>query len=89
MENKINETVAPIRCNCGNAQLDATGQGEPCSETDPTVTIETMPVSIRASHEAAGNSGRYPHNGAKRHLVTEWCADALIEADPDWTSVVS
>jgi hypothetical protein len=32
--------------------------------------IEYMPAHLRASHEAAGNRGCYPHNGAVRVLVS-------------------
>ena len=46
--------------------------------------VEYMPTYLRASHEAAGNSGSYPANGAVRVLVA---ATEEIEED-EWTSVV-
>lgn len=33
------------------------------------VLVERMPEHLRASHEAAGNWGQYPLNGAKRVLT--------------------
>jgi hypothetical protein len=36
--------------------------------TDPVV-VERMPDYLRASHRAASNWGRYPHNGAERVIV--------------------
>lgn len=41
------------------------------------VTVEWMPEHLRASHEAAGNWGSYPHNGAERHLCCSVCAEAI------------
>ncbi len=54
--------------------------GEPCSwdgEADDLVTIEWMPEHLRASHEAAGNWGSYPANGAKRLRCCPACAEML------------
>lgn len=51
------------------------------------VLIETMPRYLRASHEAAGNAGCYPHNGAVRAVTTTVAADALVAGDP-WSRVV-
>lgn len=34
------------------------------------VVVEWMPRWLRASHEAAGNSGSYPANGAHRYAVS-------------------
>lgn len=48
------------------------------------VVVERMPDSLRASHDAAGNSGVYPHNGAERAAVQWECAARLIEADEEW-----
>jgi hypothetical protein len=48
--------------------------------------IEYMPVHLRSSHLAAGNSGTYPHNGAVRVLVEGEVDPSIL--DPDWTSVV-
>jgi len=53
------------------------------------VKIEWMPVWLRASHEAAGNHGSYPHNGAERLLVDPACAKELIASDPEWVSLVT
>jgi len=50
--------------------------------------VEFMPVSLRESHTAAGNSGRYPQNGALRVVcdyrpdVSEW-VEILREATED------
>lgn len=46
--------------------------------------VEYMPLCHRASHEAAGNSGTYPANGAVRVLVG---ANEGIYED-EWTTVV-
>ncbi len=68
------------RCQCG------TVTGESCDwqgTIRAMVIVEWMPVSLRASHEAAHNIGVYPLNGAVRLLVarvhagevddTRWC----------------
>jgi hypothetical protein len=52
------------------------------------VTVEWMPEHLRASHEAAGNSGRYPANGARRIAVSRSCANAMIEHDGEWVRIV-
>lgn len=52
------------------------------------VVVETMPRYLRTSHEVAGNSGAYPHNGAERYLALRDDADRAIEEDPDWTLLV-
>lgn len=73
-------------CECGQAS------GEACDATlrrDAVVTVEWMPRSLRANHEAAGNSGVWPHNGAERLRCDEACADAIVESDPEWSSIVS
>lgn len=49
----------------------------------PLVVVEYMPMSLRAAHEAARNSGVYPHNGA--HRVAVFACDA--EAD-EWTEIL-
>ena len=51
------------------------------------VLVEYMPCWLRASHEAAGNSGTYPANGADRFLVPAAAADE-IEDDDEWTRVL-
>lgn len=48
--------------------------------TDPVV-IERMPEHLRASHEAAGNWGRYPHNGAERRVMSREDAESLVAGD--------
>jgi hypothetical protein len=53
------------------------------------VTVEYMPRWLRASHTAAGNSGTYPHNGARRILVTRACADWMEDDEPEWVAVLS
>lgn len=49
------------------------------------VLVETIPASDRASHSAAGNSGRWPHNGAVRYLVP---ADVAEDLEDEWTEIV-
>lgn len=78
-------TTKTRTCECGTAT------GQHCPWTGPaadTVTLEWMPLHLRASHEAAGNSGRYPDNGALRLRVAAECAEALLEADGEWTEEV-
>ena len=53
-----------------------------------TVLVETMPEDLRESHEAAGNSGCYPHNGAVRCMMPVAAARAAVKADPDWTEII-
>ena len=52
------------------------------------VLVETMPVSLRASHEAAGSAGVYPHNGARRVLMHRADAEELCEADGGWSRII-
>lgn len=49
------------------------------------VVVEHMPVYLRASHEAAGNCGVYPHNGATRRLMDRANAECY---EDEWTSIV-
>ncbi len=77
---------ADVPCDCGQAGGDA-----PCEWRGPvaeTVLVEWMPLALRASHEAAGNRGRWPGNGAERLRCCRECADRLVEADPEWTEIV-
>ena len=72
------------RCQCGEwsgvrCQWDGT-------ESD-LVTIEWMPLHLRAAHTAAGNRGVYPHNGARRIRVAQSCADAMVADDGEWCEV--
>lgn len=74
-----------VDCSCGETS------DEPCPEVrlrSDLVTIEWMPEHLRASHEAAGNSGTYPENGAVRLCVARSCADRLLEQDAEWTREV-
>lgn len=75
----------PVHCECGRTL------GVRCQWTGPrseTVVVEWMPESLRASHVAAGNRGVYPHNGAERLRVEASCADRIVTADGDWSSIV-
>jgi hypothetical protein len=75
------EAVAPAGfsgCQC----WIITAQG-PCGEPEAPVNVEYMPIYRRGSHEAAGNRGRWPQNGARRLKLNEECAEALV--DGDWT----
>lgn len=58
--------------------------GERCENdtTNDTLTkIEYMPKELRASHKAAGNSGRYPSNGAIRLQVCSSCLEMIHPAN--------
>lgn len=48
--------------------------------------IEYMPECHRASHKAAGNSGRWPVNGAVRVYVEGDVRES--DLDPQWASVI-
>ena len=70
-------------CRCG--ELDGV---EHCQWEGPIsrlVVVEYMPIHLRSSHEAARNSGSYPHNGAVRVAVNWECAAALAG---EWCSEV-
>lgn len=87
LEQYMSSKDAPIRCECGKAYED----GEPCHWTGPRsamVRVEVMPRQHRASHEAAGNRGQYPHNGSLRLLLERSCAERLVEYDPDWARII-
>jgi hypothetical protein len=82
---QINKTADGVQCECGRIT------GERCAwsgPSDETVVIEWMPPYLRASHQAAGNRGDYPANGAERLRVHAACADLIMGDDGDWTSVV-
>lgn len=49
--------------------------------------IEYMPLHLRGSHIAAGNSGVYPHNGAERIYVAGDIDTSGF--DPRWTTVLA
>lgn len=75
-----------VHCDCGE------WSGEQCAWSGPrseTVVVEFMPAFLRASHEAAGNRGLYPANGAQRIRVARACAERMIEVDGDWCAQVS
>lgn len=74
-----------VRCECGQYT------GERCTwigSPDDTVVVEYMPTHLRASHEAAGNVGRYPYNGAVRVRCERSCAESIVADDPDWAQIV-
>lgn len=50
------------------------------------ILVEVMPAHLRASHEAAGNPGSYPDNGAERMILTE--DDARAAARGPGTRIV-
>lgn len=65
-------TKTIIECECGEATGDRCAWSGPVEDT---VLVEWMPEYLRASHEAAGNWGRYPHNGAVRLRLESSCAE--------------
>jgi hypothetical protein len=78
-------STATARCQCGEWSGDA------CSwigHRSDMVRVEVMPEQHRASHEAAGNRGIYPHNGAYRLNVSRECADLIVATDGEWCSIV-
>jgi len=73
-----------VVCECGD------WCGEACAWTGPqadTVLVEYMPEQHRASHEAAGNRGSYPSNGAQRIRVSRECAANMIRHDGEWCEI--
>lgn len=58
------------------------GIGEQCDQI-ATTTVEWMPHHLRASHAAAGNSGRWPMNGSLRLRVCAGCAEMLADDDTE------
>lgn len=77
-------TAADVRCACGE------WSGHRCSWTGPrseTVIVEFMPEHLRASHQAAGNRGMYPANGARRIRVERTCAEMMVRDDGEWCEV--
>lgn len=75
-----------MTCQCGNYW------GNSCNESIPegadSRTVEYMPEWLRSSHEAAGNSGSYPANGAQRITVSINCIDAIMDAGDEYVSEV-
>lgn len=77
--------IKEYKCGCG------TMTGEQCwgsPSIEDMVVIEWMPEDLRQSHEAAGNCGRYPANGAVRAAVARSCAELILEEDGDWAEIV-
>lgn len=73
------------RCECGAVS------GSACAYDGPStamVVVEWMPEYLRPSHEAAGNSGSWPHNGSERLEVSADCADWIVEGEGDWAELV-
>ena len=88
-------TVEPAKIKCGCGAVTGQACWGDALPADQVVVIEYMPRELRASHEAAGNSGEWPHNGAVRIAVAKSCADAIMDPDPDdesddadWTEIV-
>jgi len=81
------ETKMATVCECGAYW----GNGK-CSETiedgAESRTVEYMPEWLQSSHEAAGNSGSYPANGARRIDVSINCIDAILDSGDEWVSEV-
>ena len=74
--------MSALACECGAVT------GERCDAAGATTTIEWMPRDLRASHDAAGNSGEWPHNGARHLRVTPECGARLVAQDGEWTRQV-
>lgn len=84
-DNVIAVEPRTVRCECGQYT------GERCQwigSPDDTVVLEFMPEHLRASHSAARNVGRYPHNGAVRVRCERSCAQSIVADDPDWARIV-
>lgn len=76
------EETGDVRCACGTITGVACEWSGAESET---VNVEWMPEHLRASHEAAGNRGSYPHNGSQHLTLNRECAESLAD---DWTEIV-
>lgn len=75
-------------CECGRCD-----GGERCLWDGPLagmVVVEYMPAYLRSSHQAAGNKGIWPHNGAIRVAVERSCADRIVseESNDGWARIV-
>lgn len=75
-----------VACACGEVTGEACDWRGP---TDETVLVEFMPRYLRASHEAARNSGVWPHNGAKRLHMYRECADLIVRTEDGWAEIVT
>ena len=83
---KAAESLDLVHCECGEVT------GERCAWSGPiaeTVIVEYMPEYLRASHEAAGNAGQYPANGAIRMRVEKRCAGLIVSTEGEWAEVKS
>jgi hypothetical protein len=67
----------------GEPTYELTAEDLGVEADDDLVTIEEMPEHLRGSHRAAGNWGRYPHNGATRRQVSRDEADEIVSGDAD------
>ena len=74
-----------VPCQCGEWSGVRCDMQAPPSEF---ATVEFMPEHLRASHEAAGNRGSYPCNGALRVLVSAACAAEMVEHDGEWVTTL-
>lgn len=73
------------RCQCGQ------WSDVPCDAAlgADAVTIEFMPRHLRSHHEAVGNRGTYPANGAVRIRVAPECADLMRTDDSEWCHLIN
>jgi hypothetical protein len=54
------------------------------------IVIEWMPPHHRSSHVTAGNSGRWPTNGASRIAIDKDCLEFCQDGKEDeWCQVIS
>jgi hypothetical protein len=74
-----------LRCQCGEVTGTQCDQFRRRSEM---LVVEWMPYEHRASHEAAGNRGEYPGNGALRLLCAADCAVLLVQNEEGWAHPV-
>lgn len=56
--------------------------------TTSIAIIEVMPDHLRASHQAAGNWGQYPHNGAERMVIDAEDVGDYVSDDDEYDHVV-
>lgn len=80
----IRDEVIGRRCGCGAWTGERCGLVRPLADL---VCVEVIPEYLRASHEAAGGRGSYPHNGADRALVAPACADDLLAEHGEWARI--
>lgn len=85
IENKFGSSDASqaVCCECGE------WSGVACEWSGcraDTVRVEVMPGQHRSSHDAAGNHGTYPHNGAIRLRVSLDCAEHMVDCDGEWVT---